>query len=70
MPIDFKMRQLNYQMLKRKSAFRAGLPINAKPEYNYKDEVMNFHGIPDILPVERVTDYTLDIIEGKRVKAL
>ena len=57
-------------MLRRKVAFRTGYRLASKPEYNDQNELMTFSGVPDILPVERISEYTLGEIEKSRVKAL
>lgn len=47
-----------------------GQPIVAKPELDYKYNVMTFDGTPDILPVEVLSNYTLEVVEQRRVKQL
>ena len=69
-PIDFKIRQFNYQTLKRKNAFRRGFSFNSKPEYNDLNKLINFSNVPDIIPIERLTSFTLEELEQFRVKAL
>lgn len=41
-----------------------------KPEYNDLAELMNFKGVPDIMPVERLSQYTLEDNEKNRVADL
>lgn len=47
-----------------------GSPLESKPEYNDLGEMRNFLGVPDILPVERISEQTLVELEKKRVAEL
>lgn len=69
-PISFKVRQANYQQLRRKVAFHTGTPLSSKAEFNDLGQTMDFHGVPDIIPVERYTPYTLEQLEKKRIEKL
>ena len=57
-------------MLRRKVAFRTGSRLVSRPQFNDQNELLTFTGVPDILPVERISEYTLGEIEKGRVKAL
>jgi hypothetical protein len=69
-PIDFKIRQINYHQLRRKMAFTKDRKMVSKPEYDDLGRLLSFKTIPDILPVERISNFTLEELELKRIASL
>ena len=55
--ISFDVGLLNFDVLRRKRAFYTGIDLQLKPEYGESKELLDFSGLPDIVPIKPKTGY-------------
>ena len=49
---SFDISKINFENLRRKFAFQSGVNFVSAPEYDQKNGLKRFDGIPDVLPIK------------------